>query len=188
MPEAQMKQAKKKDALDVHFLKSLIRDVPDFPKPGIIFKDITTLLKNKTALKMVCDELASRFEKQKIDQVVGVESRGFILSPILAYRLEAGFVPVRKKGKLPAAVETVSYSLEYGEDHLQIHRDAIAKGDRVVVVDDLLATGGTAEAVVKLVQKLGGLVIGLAFLVELKFLKGRARFPQIPIQSLIQYD
>ncbi|MBI4388145.1 MAG: adenine phosphoribosyltransferase [Candidatus Omnitrophica bacterium] len=170
------------------YLRSLIRDIPDFPKPGIIFKDITPLLKNGEALRMVCDELAKHFQKQVIDQVVGIESRGFIFSPMIAYKLGAGFVPVRKKGKLPHEVERVSYTLEYGEDFLEIHRDAISKGDHVLIVDDVLATGGTAEAVVKLVEKLGGKVIGLAFVIELLFLNGRNRFSNIPLSSLIQYD
>lgn len=169
-------------------IRSLVRDVPDFPKPGIIFKDITPILQNAEALRMVCDELTSRFKNEKIDQVVGIESRGFIFSPVVAYQLNAGFVPVRKKGKLPAACETMSYDLEYGTDHLQIHQDAIQKGQRVIIVDDLLATGGTADAVVKLVQKLGGLVVGLAFVIELGFLKGRSKLSDIPIESLIQYS
>ncbi len=174
--------------LRVDYLKSLIRDIPNFPKPGIIFKDITPLLKNGEALQVVCDELVKRFEKESIQQVVGIESRGFIFSPMIAYKLGAGFVPVRKKGKLPHEVERVSYTLEYGEDFLEIHRDAISKGDRVLIVDDVLATGGTAEAVVKLVEKLGGKVIGLAFVIELLFLNGRDRFSNIPLSSLIQYD
>ncbi len=168
-------------------LKALIRDIPDFPKKGIIFKDITPLLKDGDALKFACDELAKVFQGIKIDQVVGIESRGFIFSPVLAYKLEAGFVPVRKKGKLPAAKEAVSYSLEYGEDSLEIHRDAIKKGTQVVIVDDLLATGGTSEAVIQLVEKLGGTVLGLAFLVELVFLKGRDRLKNYRVHSLVQY-
>ncbi len=168
-------------------IRSLVRDVPDFPKPGIIFKDITPILQNAEALRMICDELASKFKAEKIDQVVGIESRGFIFSPVIAYQLGAGFVPVRKKGKLPHACETVSYDLEYGQDHLQIHKDAIHKGQKVIIVDDLLATGGTAEAVVKLVEKLGGQVLGLAFVIELEFLKGRTKFPKLPLHSLITY-
>jgi len=168
-------------------LKALIRDIPDFPKKGIIFKDITPLLKDGHALRFACDELAKVFQGIKIDQVVGIESRGFIFSPVLAYKLEAGFVPVRKKGKLPAAKEAVSYSLEYGEDSLEVHRDAIKKGTQVVIVDDLLATGGTSEAVIRLVEKLGGTVLGLAFLVELVFLKGRDRLKNYRVHSLVQY-
>jgi len=173
--------------IDLDFLRSLIRDVPDFPKKGIIFKDITPLLKHGAALRFACDQLASGFKGASIDQVVGIESRGFIFSPVLAYQLGAGFVPVRKKGKLPAAKAAVSYSLEYGMDSLEVHEDAVYKGTQVVIVDDLLATGGTAEAVIKLVEKLGGVVLGLAFLVELTFLKGRDRLKDYPIHSLIQY-
>ena len=175
-------------ASQLEFLKSLVRDVPNFPKPGIIFKDITPLLKNGKALKIVCDELASKFVKSQIDQVVGIESRGFIFSPTIACQLGAGFIPVRKKGKLPHDVERISYTLEYGEDFLEIHRDSIAKGERILIVDDVLATGGTAESVVKLVQRLGGEVIGLSFLIELLFLNGRKRFSDLPLHSLIQYS
>jgi len=176
-----------KETMDLPGLKTLIRDVPDFPKKGIIFKDITPLLKNGHALKFACDELAKGFKEIKIDQIVGIESRGFIFSPVVAYKLGAGFVPVRKKGKLPAAKEAVSYSLEYGEDSLEVHQDAIKKGTQVVIVDDLLATGGTAEAVIRLVEKLGGTVLGLTFLVELTFLKGRDRLKNYRVHSLIQY-
>ena len=172
---------------DRAFLKSLIRDIPDFPKPGIVFKDITPLLKNGRALRLVCDKLAAPFARKSIDQVVGIESRGFIFSSMIAYKLGAGFIPVRKKGKLPHRVERVSYSLEYGTDFLEIHTDAIGKGHRVLIVDDVLATGGTAEGVVKLVEKLGGEVIGLAFLIELSFLNGRKRLSKFPLHSLIQY-
>ena len=172
----------------IEHLKSFIRDIPDFPKPGIIFKDITPLLKDGEALHIVCDELAKHFQKAAVDQVVGIESRGFIFSPMIAYKLGAGFVPVRKKGKLPHKVERVSYTLEYGEDFLEIHQDAILKGERVLIVDDVLATGGTAEAVVKLVEKLGGKVVGLAFVIELLFLNGRKRFPNLALHSLIQYS
>ena len=176
-----------KKGMDLEGLKAFIRDVPDFPKKGIMFKDITPLLKDGPALRFACDQLADGFKGKQIDQIVGIESRGFIFSPVLAYHMEAGFVPVRKKGKLPAAKETVSYSLEYGEDTLEVHRDAIGKGTQVLIVDDLLATGGTAEAVIRLVEKLGGTVVGLAFLVELKFLKGRERLKNYQIHSLIQY-
>lgn len=176
-----------KETMDLDQLKALVRDVPDFPKKGIVFKDITPLLKNGPALRFACDQLARSFKKMKIDQVVGIESRGFIFSPVLAYQLGAGFVPVRKKGKLPAAKEAVSYSLEYGEDSLEVHLDAVKTGTQVVIVDDLLATGGTAEAVVRLVEKLGGTVLGLAFLVELTFLKGRERLKNYQVHSLIQY-
>ena len=176
-----------KEVMNIQQLRELIRDIPDFPKKGIIFKDITPLLKNGPALRFACDQLASSFKGSRIDQVVGIESRGFIFSPVLAYLLGAGFVPVRKKGKLPAAKEAVSYSLEYGEDSLEVHLDAIKKGTQVVIVDDLLATGGTAEAVIRLVEKLGASVLGLAFLVELSFLKGRGRLRDYQIHSLIQY-
>ena len=173
--------------MNLQTLKSFIRDVPDFPKKGILFKDITPLLKDGHALRFACDQLALGFKGLKIDQVVGIESRGFIFSPVIAYHLEAGFVPVRKKGKLPAAKEVIAYSLEYGEDCLEVHQDAIQSGTQVIIVDDLLATGGTAEAVIRLVEKLGATVLGLAFLVELKFLKGRERLKNYRIHSLIQY-
>ena len=182
-----MKTMLARERMDLDVLKTLIRDVPDFPKKGIAFKDITPLLKSGPALRFACDELAKNFKDMKVNQIVGIESRGFIFSPTLAYLLGAGFVPVRKKGKLPAAKEAVSYSLEYGEDSLEVHLDAITKGTRVVVVDDLLATGGTAEAVIHLVEKLGGIVLGLAFLVELTFLKGRKRLKSYKVHSLIQY-
>ena len=182
-----MKTTFVKNTMDLNELKSLVRDVPNFPKKGIIFKDITPLLKSGPALRFACDQLAEQFKGIKIDQVVGIESRGFIFSPLLAYLLGAGFVPVRKKGKLPAAKEAISYSLEYGEDSLEVHLDAIKRGTRVIIVDDLLATGGTAEAVVRLVEKLGGSVLGLAFLVELSFLKGRDRLKNYQVHSLVQY-
>ncbi|MBI1977604.1 MAG: adenine phosphoribosyltransferase [Candidatus Omnitrophica bacterium] len=172
---------------NLNHLKLLVRDVPDFPKKGIIFKDITPLLKDGPALRFACEELAEIFKPVKIDQIVGIESRGFIFSPIVAYLLGAGFIPVRKKGKLPAAKEAVSYNLEYGEDSLEIHQDAINRGTKVVIVDDLLATGGTAQAVIHLVERLGGTVVGLAFLVELVFLKGRERLKDYKVHSLIQY-
>lgn len=176
-----------KEVVGMDRLRALVRDVPDFPKKGIVFKDITPLLKNGPALRFACDRLAESFQGMAIDQVVGIESRGFIFSPVLAYQLGAGFVPVRKKGKLPSAKEAVSYSLEYGVDSLEVHVDAIKKGTQVAIVDDLLATGGTAEAVIRLVEKLGGTVLGLAFLVELTFLKGRDRLKNYHVHSLIQY-
>lgn len=176
-----------KPATENAALRNLIRDVPDFPKKGIMFKDITPLLKNGPALRLACDQLAQSFKGMKIDQVVGIESRGFIFSPVLAYQLETGFVPIRKKGKLPAAKESISYDLEYGEDSLEVHLDALEKNARVIIVDDLLATGGTAEAVIHLVEKLGAHVVGLAFLIELAFLKGRERLKGRRIHSLIQY-
>lgn len=169
-------------------LKSLIRDVPDFPKPGIGFKDITTLLKNGEALRCVIDQFAEHFKESKPDIVVGAESRGFILGTPLAYKLGCGFVLVRKPGKLPAAVERVSYQLEYGEDSLEIHKDAILPGQRVLVVDDLLATGGTVNATAELVRKLGGEIVGFAFLVELDFLNGRNKLDGYDVLSLVHYD
>ena len=169
-------------------LKKMIRTVPDFPKPGIQFYDITTLLKDAYGLRTTIDRLVECIDDPNIDTVIGIEARGFIFAPALAYRLKAGFVPVRKPRKLPAATESVSYELEYGTDTLEIHKDAIGNGNRVVIADDLLATGGTARAVIDLVEKLGGEVAGLAFVVELTFLKGRARFNGYKITSLLQYD
>jgi len=169
-------------------LKDLIRNVPDFPRKGILFYDITTLLKDKRALKEVIDILAARYRRQSIDLVLGVESRGFIFAPSLAYHLGAGFVPVRKPGKLPAETVKASYDLEYGQDTLEIHRDAIQKGQRVLVVDDLLATGGTAAAVIQLIRQLGGEVAGVAFLVELEFLNGRKKLNGYEVYSLLRYQ
>jgi adenine phosphoribosyltransferase len=169
-------------------LKTLIRSVPDFPKKGILFYDITTLLKDKGALKQVIDTFAERYHDGQLDIVAGVESRGFIFAPALAYQLGAGFVPVRKPGKLPAAILKAQYDLEYGQDALEIHQDAIRAGQRVLVVDDLLATGGTAAAVVQLIRQLGGEVVGAAFLVELEFLKGRQKLNGCDVYSLLQYQ
>jgi adenine phosphoribosyltransferase len=174
--------------IDVEALKALVRTVPDFPKPGILFYDITTLLKDKTGFAKLIDALASHYIERKVDLVLGIEARGFIFGPALAYRLNAGFVPVRKPGKLPAAVERVTYDLEYGSDALEIHKDSIQPGQRVVLVDDLLATGGTMEATVKLAKKLGGEIVGLAFAVELDFLKGRERFKDFDVFTLLHYD
>ncbi len=168
--------------------KQLIRGVPDFPKKGILFYDITTLLKNPLALREVLDTMASRYRDQKIDLVLGVESRGFIFAPTLACQLGAGFVPVRKPGKLPSETIQVTYDLEYGKDTLELHKDAINKGQRVLVVDDLLATGGTAAAVTQLIRRLGGEVVGLAFLVELEFLNGRKKLAGYDVFSLLQYQ
>ncbi len=168
-------------------LKDFIRDVPDFPKKGIIFKDITTLLKDKEALSMAIEELSEKIKGLKIDKVIGVESRGFIFAPVLAYKLNAGFVPVRKPGKLPAEVISESYELEYGTDTLEMHKDAIEKGDKVLIADDLIATGGTAEAVCKMVEKAGGEIIALEFLIELTFLKGREKLKKYNVISLIKY-
>jgi adenine phosphoribosyltransferase len=169
-------------------LKQLIRAVPDFPKPGILFYDITTLLKDKTGSAQLIDAFASYYIDKKIDLVLGIEARGFIFGPALAYRLNAGFVPVRKPGKLPAPVEKIKYDLEYGSDQLEIHKDAILPGQRVIIVDDLLATGGTMAATIELVKKLGGEIVGLTVAIELDFLKGRAKFPQYDVFSLLHYD
>ena len=175
-------------SVDVESLKALVRTVPDFPKPGILFYDITTLLKDKTGFARLIDAMAGHYIERKVDLVLGIEARGFIFGPALAYRLNAGFVPVRKPGKLPAKVARVSYDLEYGSDAVEIHRDAIQPGQRVVLVDDLLATGGTMEATVKLARQLGGEIVGLAFAVELDFLKGRARFKDLDVFSLLHYS
>ncbi len=169
-------------------LKSLVRTVPDFPKPGILFYDITTLLKDKQGFAKLIDALAEHYIGKDIDLVLGIEARGFIFGPALAYRLNAGFVPVRKPRKLPARTVRVTYDLEYGSDTLEIHEDAIEPGQRIVLVDDLLATGGTMEATVKLVRQLGGEIAGLAFAVELDFLKGRERFPDLDVFSLLHYN
>jgi adenine phosphoribosyltransferase len=168
-------------------LKSLIREVPDFPKPGINFYDITTLLKDPAGLRAVIDGLSARYQHEKIDKVIGIEARGFIFAPAVAYALNAGFIPVRKPGKLPAATERVEYKLEYGTDSLEIHLDAIDKGERVLIVDDVLATGGTAHAVTDLVRNMGGEVAGLGFVIELDFLRGRDKLPGMAIQSLVRY-
>ena len=169
-------------------LKKLIREVPDYPKPGILFYDLTTLLKDKDGFHKLIDRLCDHFEHHSIDIVAGMEARGFIFAPTLAYRLGAGFVPVRKPKKLPAKTASVTYDLEYGKDTLEIHEDAVKPGQRVIICDDLLATGGTAAATVKLIEKLGGKVDGTAFAVELTFLNGRAKLPGLDVFSLIQYD
>ncbi|MBZ0113980.1 MAG: adenine phosphoribosyltransferase [Thermoanaerobaculia bacterium] len=168
-------------------LKTYIREVPDFPKPGILFYDITTLLADPKALRMTVDRFVWLFAGQTIDKVIGMESRGFILAPIVAYNLNAGFVPVRKPGKLPADTESSSYALEYGSDTLEIHADAIKPGEKVLIIDDLVATGGTAEATAALVEKLGGTVVSMGFLVELTFLEPRKRLAGRNLVSLIQY-
>ena len=169
-------------------LKTLIREIPDFPKPGVLFYDITTLLKDRDGLRGVIDGLKNRYAGAGVDVVLGIEARGFIFAPALAYALNAGFVPVRKPKKLPAECATVTYDLEYGTDSLQIHRDAIFEGCRVLIVDDLLATGGTAKAVTQLVEQLGGTVVGLAFAVELTFLNGRQKLSGYDAFSLLKYD
>jgi adenine phosphoribosyltransferase len=169
-------------------LKKLIREVPDYPKPGILFYDLTTLLKDKQGFHALVDALCSHYANAQVDVVAGIEARGFIFAPALAYSLGAGFVPIRKPKKLPAKTAKVTYDLEYGTDSMEIHEDAIQPKQRVIVCDDLLATGGTAAAAVKLVRQLGGEVVGTAFAVELTFLKGRAKLPGLEIFSLIQYD
>src|SRR5579864_2950564 len=169
-------------------LKHLIREIPDFPKPGILFYDITTLLKDKTGFATLIDKFSEYYISLDVDLVLGMEARGFIFAPALAYRLNAGFVPVRKPGKLPAECVTYDYALEYGTNSLQIHKDAIQKGQRVLIVDDLLATGGTAEATAKLAESLGGVVAGLGFVVELSFLNGRDKLKKYDVMSLLRYD
>lgn len=168
-------------------LASTIRDIPDFPKPGIIFKDITTLLKNPKAFKQAVDEIAVHFKGKNIDNVIAVESRGFIFGAALAYKLGAGFIPVRKKGKLPAKTISFEYTLEYGTDTLEIHSDAVLKGENVIIIDDLLATGGTTQAVENMLENLGANLIGTAFVIELTFLNGREKLKNKNILSLIQY-
>ena len=169
-------------------LKKLIREVPDWPKPGILFYDLTTLLKDQQGFRTLIDRLCQHYSGKKIDVVAGIEARGFIFAPALAYRLGAGFVPVRKPKKLPWKTEKVTYALEYGTDTLEIHQDAVQKGQRVLVCDDLLATGGTAAATVELVRRLGAEVAGAGFAVELTFLNGRSKLKNLDIFSLIQYD
>ncbi|MGH9340173.1 MAG: adenine phosphoribosyltransferase [Acidobacteriota bacterium] len=168
-------------------LKTKIREIPDFPKPGILFYDLTTLLKDTEGLHDVIHVLTEKYRGQGIEKIVGIESRGFILGPSLAYNIGAGFVPVRKEGKLPAETLKVSYDLEYGKDSLEIHRDAIEPGQRVLIVDDLIATGGTAAATVQMVRQLGGQLAGLAFVVELTFLNGRQKLDGYEIFSMLQY-
>jgi len=174
--------------MDEAALRAKIRDIKDFPTEGILFKDITTLLKDGPAWRYAVDSLASRYQGERVDVVVGVESRGFIFGGAIAHQLRAGFVPVRKLGKLPAKTIEVEYELEYGRDALAMHEDAIAPGQRVLAVDDLLATGGTMAATLRLVEQLGGQVVGVAFMIELAFLKGREKLKNYPLHSLIVYD
>ncbi len=169
-------------------LKRLIREIPDFPKPGILFYDITTLLKDPEGLDAAIGAIEQPFRGDAVDTVLGIEARGFIFAPAVARALGKGFVPVRKPGKLPAAAARMEYALEYGADALEIHQDAVAPGRRVLIVDDLLATGGTAQAVAKLVEKLGGVVAGFAFLVELDFLHGREKLAAYRVHSVLHYD
>ena len=173
---------------DCDHLKKLIREVPDFPKPGILFYDITTLLKDGPGFRAVIDALKEHYHGSGVDTVIGIEARGFIFAPALAYALGAGFVPVRKPKKLPSDRVSVSYQLEYGTDSLEIHKDAIANGHSVLIVDDLLATGGTAAAVTKLVEQVGGKVAGAGFVIELTFLNGRRKLEGHDVFSLLKYD
>jgi adenine phosphoribosyltransferase len=174
--------------MDVADLRAKIRDIKNFPSEGILFKDITTLLKDGPAWRFAVDSLANRYQDERVDVVVGVESRGFIFGGAIAHQLRAGFVPVRKVGKLPAKTIEVEYELEYGRDALAMHEDAISPGQRVLAVDDLLATGGTMGATLRLVEQLGGRVVGVAFMIELAFLHGREKLKNYPLHSLIVYD
>ena len=174
--------------MDESDLRDCVRDIKDFPKPGVTFKDITPLLSNTEAFRTTIDLIVGHFEGQRIDRVLGVEARGFIIAAPVAYKFGAAFVPVRKAGKLPWEIERVEYELEYGSDLLEIHRDAVSPGDQVVIVDDVLATGGTAGATARLVEKLGGTVAGLAFVIELEFLHGRDKVGGYDVMSLITYE
>jgi adenine phosphoribosyltransferase len=168
-------------------LKAHIREVPDFPKPGILFYDLTTLLQDPLALRMTVDRFVWLFARKKIDKVIGIEARGFMFGPIVAYDLNAGFVPVRKPGKLPAKTVRQGYDLEYGSDAIEMHEGAVLPGERVLIVDDLIATGGTALAAAKLVEAAGGIVAGFGFIIELTFLPGRAKLEGYEIEALLQY-
>jgi adenine phosphoribosyltransferase len=169
-------------------LESCIRSIPDFPKPGILFRDITTLLKDKKAFKQAIGELVKKFKGKKIDYVVAVEARGFILGGAIAEKINAGFIPVRKKGKLPWRIKSVTYDLEYGTDTLEIHEDALEPGSRVLIIDDLLATGGTVSAVAKLVESQGAKIKAIAFIIELVDLKGREKLKKYPVISLVEFE
>jgi len=177
-----------KTAINCDHLKKLIREVPDFPKKGILFYDITTLLKDKLGFATLIDALSEYYLNKNIDLILGIEARGFIFGPALAYRLNAGFVPVRKPKKLPAETAKVTYDLEYGSDTLEMHKDAVHPGQKVLIVDDLLATGGTACATIHLVKSLGGEIAGLGFVVELDFLKGRQKLAPYDVLALLHYD
>ena len=170
-------------------LKSLIRDIPDFPKPGILFRDITTLLRDAAGLQYAIDSMADKLNSAGLnaEYIVGIESRGFIIGAPLAYKLGVGFIPVRKPGKLPSLVHAVEYELEYGMDKLEVHQDALHPGSRVLIVDDLIATGGTASATAKLVQQIGCELVGFGFIVELQDLAGRQNLPDVPIVTLVEY-
>lgn len=170
-------------------LKSLIRDIPDFPKPGILFRDITTLLRDAAGLRHAIDSLADKLNNAGLnaEYIVGIESRGFIIGAALAYKLGIGFIPVRKPGKLPSLVHSIEYELEYGMDKLEVHQDALQPGSRVLIVDDLIATGGTASATAKLVQQIDCELVGFGFIVELQDLAGRRNLPDVPIVTLVEY-
>ena len=174
--------------VDASWLAQRIRDIPDFPKPGIVFKDITPLLADAEALRAAVDAISDHFAGRRVDKVLGIEARGFILAAPVAYRCGAGFVPVRKAGKLPWDIEKQEYELEYGTDLLEIHRDAVEPGDQVLVVDDVIATGGTAAAAIRLVERLGGEVVGLGVVIELAFLGGRNKLGGYDMLSLISYE
>src|SRR6201998_2753729 len=189
MPETSSSNRNVKNGnVNCEHLKKLIREVPDFPKPGILFYDITTLLKDKVGFATLIDKFSEYYISRSVDLVLGMEARGFIFGPALAYRLNAGFVPVRKPGKLPAPTVKCEYELEYGSNFLEVHKDAIEKGQHVLLVDDLLATGGTAVATARLVKSLGGEIAGLAFVVELDFLNGRDKLKPYNVFSLLHYD
>ena len=173
---------------DAASLRERIRDIPDFPKPGVVFKDITPLLADTDAFRFAVDAIAGHFADREVDKVVGIEARGFILAAPVAYRFGAGFVPVRKAGKLPFEIEREEYVLEYGTDLLEIHSDAVSAGDQVLVIDDVLATGGTAAATCRLVERLGAKVVGLGFVIELAFLSGRAKLKGRDMLSLVTYE
>jgi adenine phosphoribosyltransferase len=183
-----LRSGKQDRTIDCEPLKKLIREVLDFPKPGILFYDITTLLKDKLGFATLINALSEYYFEKEIDLVLGIEARGFIFGPALAYRLNAGFAPVRKPRKLPAETARVTYDLEYGSDTLEVHKDAIHAGQRVIIVDDLLATGGTCQATVKLAKSLGAEIAGLAFVVELDFLNGREKLKEYDVFSLLHYD
>ena len=169
-------------------LEKSIRNIPDFPKPGILFRDVTTLIPNKTAFKKSVDLLAKRYKGKGIDKVIGVEARGFIFGASVAHKIGAGFVPVRKKGKLPFKTIATTYELEYGTDTLEIHKDAISPGEKVLIIDDLLATGGTVKAVIELVKQLGGKISGIGFVIELVDLHGKEKFKEYPVYSLVKFS
>ncbi|MFH1045550.1 MAG: adenine phosphoribosyltransferase [Candidatus Omnitrophota bacterium] len=174
-------------AVNIEGLKKSIRNIPDFPKPGILFRDITTLLKDEKKFKAAIDALCAKYKSKTITKVAAVEARGFIFGGVIAYKLNAGFVPIRKKGKLPAEVWEITYDLEYGRDTLEIHRDALTTQDQVLIVDDLLATGGTTNAVCQLIKKSGAQIVAVEFLIELAGLKGRDKLKGYPVHSLLTF-